>query len=62
MWARWERHTQRIMCLTCNVNSMMRRRGKAAGYSHGLCFIPGAKVGPVPIIETITKGQSQVLL
>jgi hypothetical protein len=21
----------------------------AAGYSQGLCFIPGAKVGPVPI-------------
>ncbi len=27
----------------------MRGRGMAAGYSQGLCFIPGARVGPVPI-------------
>jgi hypothetical protein len=31
----------------------MRRRGMATGYTQGLCFIPGAKVGPVPVIERL---------
>jgi hypothetical protein len=36
---------------------MMQGKGMAAGYSQGLCFIPGAKVGPVPVlvIDTILE-------
>ena len=34
---------------------MMRGRGMAAGYSQGLCFIPGAKIGPVPVYDTFMK-------
>ena len=34
----------------------------AAGYSHGLCFIPGAKVGPVPINANFYTKFIQALL
>ncbi len=33
-----------------------------AGYSQGLCFIPGAKVGPVPVYDTFLKKYLQALL
>ncbi len=49
----FERHTQKIMCLNSNAKLIMRGRGMTAGYNHGLCFIPGAIVGPVPVIDTI---------
>ena len=57
-----ERYTQRIMCLKCNAKLVMCGRGMAARYSQGLCFIPGAKVGPVRVIETFIIEKFHVLL
>ncbi len=33
-----------------------------AGYSQGLCFILGVKVGPVQVIETFIRENLQTLL
>jgi hypothetical protein len=41
---------------------MMRGRGMAAGYSQWLCFIPVAKVGPVPVYDTFLEKDLQALL
>jgi hypothetical protein len=40
----------------------MRGRGMVAGYSQGLCFILGVKVGPVQVIETFIRENLQTLL
>ncbi len=34
----------------------------AAGYGQGLCFNPGAKVGPIPVYDTILETYLQALL
>ncbi len=34
----------------------------AAGYSQWLCFIPGAKIGPVPVYDTFLEKDLQALL
>ncbi len=40
----------------------MRGRGMAAGYSQWLCFIPVAKIGPVPVYDTFLEKDLQALL
>ncbi len=40
----------------------MRGRGMAAGYSQWLCFIPVAKIGPVPVYDTFLEKDLLALL
>ncbi len=59
-----ECHTHWILCLTVSANAKCEMRGRkmAAGYSQGLCFIPGARVGPVPINANFYTTNLQALL
>ena len=43
------------------MSDVWKRNGSQV-YSQGLCFIPGAKVGPVRVIETFIIENFHVLL